>query len=95
MMAEAEDEGELSLEEQFAQILYALMRDDVSAAAAIQAFDKASAAMMQQYRCGQAGQQQCKRVSCQQQSRLHSMVGQWCVIAGGVSAGACLMNCTC
>ncbi|KAF6260753.1 107-domain-containing protein [Scenedesmus sp. NREL 46B-D3] len=50
LMAEAEDEGELSLEEQFAQILYALMRDDVSAAAAIQAFDKASAAMMQQYR---------------------------------------------
>jgi hypothetical protein len=49
-MAEAEDEGELSLEEQFAQILYALMRDDVSAAAAIQAFEKASVAMMQQYR---------------------------------------------
>lgn len=51
-MAEAEDQGELSLEEQFAQILLALMRDDVSAAAAIHAFEQASVAMMQQYRCG-------------------------------------------
>uniref|UniRef100_A0A383W4J3 Nuclear pore complex protein n=1 Tax=Tetradesmus obliquus TaxID=3088 RepID=A0A383W4J3_TETOB len=49
-MAEAEDQGELSLEEQFAQILLALMRDDVSAAAAIHAFEQASVAMMQQYR---------------------------------------------
>jgi hypothetical protein len=53
-MAEAEEQGELSLEEQFSQILYALMRDDVSAAAAIHAFEKASVAMMQQYRYGQA-----------------------------------------
>ncbi|WIA33136.1 hypothetical protein OEZ86_006287 [Tetradesmus obliquus] len=49
-MAEAEDQGELSLEEQFAQILLALMRDDASAAAAIHAFEQASVAMMQQYR---------------------------------------------
>jgi hypothetical protein len=49
-MAEAEDEGALSLEDEFAQILYALMKDDLSAAAAIQAFERASVAMMQQYR---------------------------------------------
>jgi hypothetical protein len=51
-MAEAEDEGQLSLEEQFAHILNALMQDDLSAAAAIQAFEKTSVAMVQQYRCG-------------------------------------------
>lgn len=49
-LIEQEDEGELSLEDQFAQILHALMKDDISAATAIQAFENASVAMMQQYR---------------------------------------------
>jgi hypothetical protein len=97
-MAEAEDQGELSLEEQFAQILYALMRDDVSAAAAIHAFEKASVAVMQQYRCAQAEQQlQCNLISEQQQPvctdlTLNSCNNSVCVDLHSSKRAAVLVN---
>eukprot|EP00775_Hariotina_reticulata_P011330 gene11330-11480_t len=42
--------GEVQLEEEFAQVLFSLMKDDITAAAAIKMFEQASVSMMQQHR---------------------------------------------
>jgi hypothetical protein len=42
--------AELQLEEEFAQVLFSLMKDDITAADAIKMFEHASVSMMQQHR---------------------------------------------
>jgi hypothetical protein len=48
--ADVNDLEPLSEDEQFAQVLIALMRDELDAAGAVQAFEKASASIAQSYR---------------------------------------------